>query len=324
MSRCTCFRTFLVPLLLCTFIGTAGAQGFPEKPITMVVPFPAGGSADIIARSIAEHMTGAWKQNVLVANRAGASGNIGTETVVRAAPDGYTLLYGTTALASSPAVYARLGYNVLTDLAPVGLVVNQANVLIMHPSVPAKTVKALIALDRTHPKTLNSASAGVGSSNHLALVLFNMLSGANIGHIPYKGAAPAVADTMGGHVHMTFAPVAAAVPPVQAGKLRALGISSLKRSKTLPEVPTINEAGVAGYEAGGWNAMLAPANTPRDIVLKINQAVHAALASPRVQELLSRSGTEAVTDTPEEFGRFLKSEVEKWGKVVRAAGLQAK
>ncbi len=315
-------RTLLVPLLLCSFTGAAGAQNFPAKPVTMVVPFPAGGSADIIARAVAEHMTAAWKQNVLVVNRAGASGNIGAETVVRAAPDGYTLLYGTTALASSPAVYPKLGYNVLTDLAPVGLVVNQANVLIMHPSVPAKTVKALIALDRTHPKTLNSASAGVGSSNHLALVLFNMLSGANIGHIPYKGAAPAGAETMGGHVHRTFAPVAAAVSPVQSRKLRALGSSSLKRSKALPDVPSIDEAGVAGYEAGGWNAMLAPAGTPRDVVLKINQAIHAALDSPRAQELLARSGAEQVTDTPEEFSKFLKAEVEKWGKVVRAAGIQ--
>ena len=312
------FSVLLASLLLCA---QAGAQNYPEKAVTMVVAFPAGGSADLIARAIAEHMTASWKQNVLVVNRAGASGNIGTESVVRAAPDGHTLLYGTTALASSPAVYPKLGYNVLTDLAPVSLIVNQANVLVVHPSLPAKSIRELIALDRAHPKTLNSASAGVGSSNHLALVLFNMLSGANVGHIPYKGAAPAVAETMGGHVHMTFAPVAAAVPPVQSGKLRALGISSTKRSKTLPDVPTIDEGGVAGYEAGGWNAMLAPANTPRDVVLKINQAVHAALATPRTQDLLAKSGTEPVTGTPEEFGSFLKSEVVKWGKVVKAAGL---
>jgi tripartite-type tricarboxylate transporter receptor subunit TctC len=312
------FGVLLVSLLLCAH---ASAQSYPEKPVTLVVAFPAGGSADIIARAIAEHMTAAWKQNVLVVNRAGASGNIGTESVVRAAPDGYTLLYGTTALASSPAVYSRLGYNVLSDLAPVSLIVNQANVLVVHPSLPAKSVRELIALDRNHPKTLNSASAGIGSSNHLALVLFNMLSGATIGHIPYKGAAPAVAETMGGHVHMTFAPVAAAVPPVQAGKLRALGISSTKRSKTLPEVPTIDEGGVAGYEAGGWNAMLAPAHTPREVVLKVNQAIHTALATPRTQDLLAKSGAEQVTGTPEEFAAFLKTEVVKWGKVVKAAGI---
>jgi len=314
-SICTLF----VLLLQCV---TAVHAAYPEKPVTMVVPFPAGGSADLVARAIAEHMTSAWKQNVLVANRPGASGNIGTESVVRAASDGYTLLYGTTALSSSPAVYARLGYNVLTDLAPVSLIVKQSNVLVVHPSLPAKTVKALLALDKSHPNTLNSASAGVGSSNHLALVLFNMLSGAKIGHVPYKGAAPAVADTMGGHVHMTFAPVAAAVPPVKAGKLRALGISSIKRSRALPDVPTIAESGVRDYEAGGWNALLAPAATPRDIVLKANQAVHAALAAPRTQQLLTRSGAEEAAGTPEEFAQFLKSEVNKWGKVVRAAGIK--
>jgi len=315
-------RTLLSALLLCAVAGTAAAQGYPDKTVTMVVPFPAGGSADLVARAVAEHMTSAWKQNVLVANRPGASGNIGTESVTRSSPDGYTLLYGTTALSSSPAVYAKLGYNALTDLAPVSLIVKQSNVLVVHPSLPAKTIKELIALDKSSPNTLNSASAGVGSSNHLALVLFNMLAHAKIGHVPYKGAAPAVADTMGGHVHMTFAPVAAAVPPVKSQKLRALGISSVKRSKALPDVPTIDEAGVPGYEAGGWNAMLAPAGTPRDIVLKVNQAVHAALASPRAQQLLSKSGAEEAAGTPEEFGAFFKAEVEKWGKVVKAAGIK--
>jgi tripartite-type tricarboxylate transporter receptor subunit TctC len=318
------FRTCVSSLLLLVLAGAAVAQGFPEKPVTMVVPFPAGGSADLVARALAEHMSARWKQNVLVANRPGASGNIGAEAVTRAAPDGYTLLYGTTALSSSPSVYARLGYNVLTDLAPVSLVVKQANVLVVHPSLPAKTVKELIALDRSHPNTLNSASAGVGSSNHLALVLFNMLSGAKIGHVPYKGAAPAVADTMGGHVHMTFAPIAAAVPPVQAGKLRAVGISSVKRSQALPDVPTIGESGVPGYEAGGWNAVLVPAGTPRDIVLKINQAVHAALDSRGVQQILTKSGAESAADTPEEFAGFLRTEVEKWDKVVKAAGIKLK
>lgn len=312
----------LLPLLLWLCAGTAGAQGFPEKPVAMVVPFSAGGSADLVARALAEHLTAAWKQNVLVTNRPGASGNIGIEAVARSAPDGYTLLYGTTTLASGPSLYAKLAFNVLTDLAPVSLVVKQANVLVVHPSLPAKTVKALIALDKARPEMLNSASAGVGSSNHLALVLFNMLSGAKIGHVPYKGAAPAVAETMGGHVDITFAPVAAAVPPVQAGKLRALGISSMARSTALPGVPTIDEAGVPGYEAGGWNAMLVAAGTPRAIVLKINQAIRAALQSPGIQQLVAKSGAEPATGTPEALGIFLRAEVEKWGKVVKAAGIK--
>ncbi len=314
----------LLPLLLWLCAGTAGAQGFPEKPVAMVVPFSAGGSADLVARALAEHLTAAWKQNVLVTNRPGASGNIGIEAVARSAPDGHTLLYGTTTLASGPSLYAKLAYNVLTDFAPVSLIVKQANVLVVHPSLPARTVKALIALDKARPETLNSASAGVGSSNHLALVLFNMLSGAKIGHVPYKGAAPAVADTMGGHVHMTFAPVAAAVPPVLSGKLRGIGISSVKRSKALPDVPTIDEGGVKGYEAGGWNALLAPAKTPGDIIASINQSARSALNSPRVQQLFDKSGAEEAAGTPEEFGLFLKSEVEKWGKVVKAAGIKTK
>ncbi len=316
-------RTVVIGLLL-VLSPAVSAQSFPERPVTLVVGFSAGGSADLIARALAEQLSTGWKQNVLVSNRAGASGNIGSESVARAPADGYTLLYGTTAIASSPAVYSRLGYNVLTDLAPVMLVAKQANVLVIHPSVPARSVRELISLDRSHPRTLNSASAGVGSSNHLALVLFNMLAHTQIGHVPYKGAAPAVADTMGGHVHMTFAPVAAAVPPVAANKLRGLGISTLKRSKALPDVPTINEAGVTGYEAGGWNALLAPARTPVGVIAAINDSARAALAAPRVQQLLEKSGAEEAAGSPEAFARFLQAEVEKWEKVVRAAGIRAK
>src|SRR3954468_4012126 len=184
-------------LLLCDI---AAAQSYPEKTVVMVAPFPAGGSVDLVARAIAQHMADAWKQPVIVSNRPGASGNIGAEAVARAAPDGYTLLMGTTALAGSPALYPKLGYDVTRDLAPISLVVTMMNVLVVHPSLPATSVKALLALAKAKPGELASASAGVGSSNHLALVLFNMMSGAKIGHIPYKGAAPAVTDVMGGHV----------------------------------------------------------------------------------------------------------------------------
>jgi tripartite-type tricarboxylate transporter receptor subunit TctC len=317
------FRLRLCILFLLLACNTAGAQNYPTKPVTLVVPFPAGGSADLVARALAQEMGAIWKQNVLVLNRPGASGNIGAEAVTRAPADGYMLLYGTTAISSSPSVYAKLNYNVLTDLAPVSLIVKQPNVLVVHPAVPAKSVKALIALDKSHPNTLNSASAGVGSSNHLALVLFNMLSGARIGHVPYKGAAPAIADTLGGHVHMTFAPIAAAVPPVEAGKLRAIGISSVNRSKALPQVPPISES-VPGYEAGGWNAMFAPAGTPREIIAAVNAAVRKGMDAQSVQQILTKSGAEEATGSPEEFGRFLKSEVAKWGKVINAAGIKLK
>src|SRR5258706_3562395 len=204
-------------LLLCA---AAAAQNFPEKPVTMVAPFPAGGSVDLVARAVAREMGDIWKQPVLVSNRPGASGNIGVEAVVRAAPDGYTILMGTTALSSSPAVYAKLPYDVQRDLAPVSLVVRMTNILVVHPSVPARSVKELVALAKARPGMLTSASAGVGSSNHMALVLFTMMSGTDISHIPYKGAAPAVTDVIGGHAHMTFAPIAAVVAPIKSGRMR--------------------------------------------------------------------------------------------------------
>src|SRR5688572_23887750 len=298
------------------------AQGYPEKTVTMVAPFPAGGSVDLVARAVAREMSEIWKQPVIVSNRPGASGNIGAEQVVRAPPDGYTLLMGTTALASSPAVYPKLGYDVTRDLAPVSLVVTMTNVLVVHPSIPASSVKELIALAKTRPGTLNSASAGVGSSNHLALVLFNMMSGANVSHVPYKGAAPAVTDVMGGHVAMTFVPIAAALPPVRAGKLRPLGVTAAKRSTELPNVPTIGEAGVPGYDASGWNALLAPRATPREIVLKVNAAVTESLGAPKVKEILASSGAEAAATSPEGLARFLQAEIAKWGKVVKAAGIK--
>ncbi|HET7157687.1 MAG TPA: tripartite tricarboxylate transporter substrate binding protein [Burkholderiales bacterium] len=306
-------------LLACNL---ASAQTYPEKTVVMVAPFPAGGSVDLVARAIAQHMSDAWKQPVIVSNRPGASGNIGAEAVARAAPDGYTLLMGTTALAGSPAIYPKLSYDLQRDLAPISLVVTMMNVLVVHPSLPARSVKELLALAKASPGTLNSASAGVGSSNHLALVLFNMMSGANISHIPYKGAAPAVADVMGGHVAMTFVPIAAALPPVRSGRLRALGVTATRRSAELPHVPTISEAGVSGYEAAGWNALLAPRATPREIVVKINVAAVDSLKSPRVKEILATSGADAVGGSPDELGRFLQSEITKWSNVVRAAGIK--
>jgi tripartite-type tricarboxylate transporter receptor subunit TctC len=307
-------------LLLAT--GSATAQSFPDKPVTLVVAFPAGGSADLVARAVAQQMSESWKQPIVVSNRAGASGNIGAEAVANAAPDGYTLLMGTTALASSPALYTKLGYDLTRDLAPVGLVVMMMNVLVVHPSLPARSAKELLALAKARPGTLNSASAGVGSSNHLALVLFTMLSGADIGHVPYKGAAPAVADVMGGHVAMTFAPIAAVVSQIKGGRLRALGVTGATRSSALPDVPTIAEAGVPGYEAAGWNAMLAPKATPRELIVKVNAALADSLRAGKVSEVLVSSGAEAAIGSPDDLARFLQSEMAKWAKVVKAAGIK--
>jgi tripartite-type tricarboxylate transporter receptor subunit TctC len=316
-------RAFLRTASLIGLLGLiAPAHAYPDKTVVMVAPFPAGGSVDLIARAVAQQMSDIWKQPVVVSNRPGASGNIGAEQVARAAPDGYTLLMGTTALASSPAVYPKLGYDLMRDLAPVSLVVTMMNVLVVHPSIPARSVRELLALAKAKPGTLTSASAGVGSSNHLALVLFNMLSGADVRHIPYKGAAPAVADVMGGHVAMTFVPIAAALPPVRTGKLRALGVTASRRSSALPDVPTIAEAGVPGYEAAGWNALLAPHATPHDIIMKVNATLIESLHAPRVKETLSTSGADSAAGPPEALTRFLERETAKWGRVVRAAGIK--
>jgi len=305
-------------LLLC---GTASAQAFPEKPVTIVAPFPAGGSVDLVARAVAQQMSDAWKHPVIVSNRPGASGTIGVENVVRAAPDGYTLLMGTTALSTSAAVY-KLPYDVQRDLAPVSLVVRMTNILVVHPSLPARSVKELVALAKAKPGELTSASAGVGSSNHLALVLFTMLSKTDINHIPYKGAAPAVTDVIGGHSQMTFAPIAAVVSPIKSGRMRALASTASTRSSLFPDLPTIAEAGVPGYDASGWNALLAPRATPRELIQRVHATLADSLKSPKVKEILTTSGAEAVGNTPDEFAKFLASETVKWTKVIKAAGIK--
>jgi tripartite-type tricarboxylate transporter receptor subunit TctC len=297
------------------------AQTYPDKPVTMIAPFPPGGSVDLVARAVAQQMSETWKQPVVVTNRPGAGGNIGAEAVARAAPDGYTVLIGTTALSSSPALYSRLSYDVTRDLAPVSLVVTMSNVLVIHPSLPARSVKQLLSLSKAQQGTLASASAGVGSSNHLALVLFNTMTGADIAHIPYKGAAPAVADVMGGHVAMTFVPIAAAVPPVRANRLRALAVTGIRRSPTLPDVPTIDEAGVSGYEATSWNALLAPRATPRELVQRINAALVESLHAVKVRTIITSAGADAVGSSPEQLASFLNEEIVKWGKVVKAANI---
>ena len=315
----TLLRTTGCAVLL--FSAVAVAQNYPEKAVTMVAPFPAGGSVDLVARAVAQQMSEIWKQPVIVSNRPGASGVIGVESVVRSAPDGYTLLMGTTALATSAAVYSRLPFDVQRDLAPVSLVVRMTNILVVHPSLPARSVKELLALAKAKPGVLTSASAGVGSSNHLALVLLTMMAKVDINHIPYKGAAPAVTDVIGGHADMTFTPIAAVVSPIKSGRMRALASTAATRSTLFPELPTIAESGVPGYDASGWNALLAPRAMPRDIVLKVNQALVDSLRSAKVKEILDTSGAEAVGSPPEEFGRFLQSEIVKWTKVVRAAGI---
>lgn len=305
------------------FCGTVAAQSYPEKPVTMVAPFPAGGSVDLVARAVAQQMSEIWKQPVIVSNRPGASGTIGTEAVTRAAPDGHTILMGTTALSTIAAVYSKLPFDVQRDLAPVSLVVRMTNILVVHPSLPARSVKELLALAKARPGELTSASAGVGSSNHLALVMFTMLSKTDINHIPYKGAAPAVTDVIGGHSQMTFAPIAAVVSPIKSGRMRALASTASTRSTLFPGLPTIAEAGVPSYDASGWNALLAPRATPQGVIQRIHATLVESLNAPKVKDTLATSGAEAVGNSPEAFAKFLAAETVKWTKVIRAAGIKS-
>jgi tripartite-type tricarboxylate transporter receptor subunit TctC len=316
-------RTLIAAGCALLFASTAAAQHFPEKPVTMIAPFPAGGSVDLVARAVAQQMGEIWKQNVIVSNRPGASGTIGAEAVVRSPPDGYTILMGTTALSTVGAVYSKLSFDVQHDLAPISLVVKMTNILVVHPSLPARSVKELLALAKARPGALTSASAGVGSSNHLALVLFRMMTGTDINHIPYKGAAPAVTDVIGGHAHMTFAPIAAVVSPIRAARLRALAVTTATRSPLFPGLPTIAESGVPGYDASGWNALFAPRAVPREIILRIHQALVESLHASKVKDIMTSSGADAVGGAPDELARFLQSETAKWSKVVKAAGIRS-
>jgi tripartite-type tricarboxylate transporter receptor subunit TctC len=299
----------------------AGAQGFPEKAVTLVVPFPAGGATDPVARALATRMSELWKQPVVVLNRAGAGGNIGAEAVARGPADGYTLLIGTTSLAIAPSLYAKLGYDALRDFAPVSQATSAANLLVVHPSLPARSVKELVALAKARPGDLISASAGTGTSNHLSLLLFVNLAKVDITHVPYKGAAPAVADVVGGHAHMTFAPSPASLALVQAGRLRVLAVTATRRLPGLPEVPTVAET-VPGYELTSWVGLLAPSATPPAVVARVHATVVDSLATPGVRDILVKSGADPVGSRPEEFAQHLKLEIAKWGKVLKAAGIK--
>jgi len=299
----------------------AHAQGFPEKQVVVIVPFPAGGATDPVARALTQRMSELWKQPVVVLNRPGAGGNIGSESVARSAPDGYTLLFGTTSLAIGPSLYPKLGFDVLKDFATISQASIAPNLLVVHPSVPARSVKELLALARARPGQLISASAGVGTSNHLSLVLFTSLAKVDIIHVPYKGAAPAVADTVGGHAHMTFAPAPASLGLVQAKRLRALAVTTAQRFSGLPDIPTIAESGVPGYELTSWVGFLAPAATPRPVIARIHATLLEALRTPAVRDVLMKSGAEPLGNTPDEFHENLKRELPKWNRIIKAAGV---
>jgi tripartite-type tricarboxylate transporter receptor subunit TctC len=300
---------------------TGSGQAYPAKPVRIIVPYAAGGNTDLTARAVAEKLSDAYKRQFIVDNRPGAATNIGTEAVARAPADGYTLLMGGAANAINMSLFAKLPYDTLRDFEPIALCVQGANVLAIHPSVPAKNLKELIALAKARPGTLNFASSGLGSSNQMAGELLKVMAGINIVHVPYKGNAPALTDLIGGHVEMIFNGVPSVLPHIQSGRVRGIAIGSLKRFAALPNLPTFDESGVKGYEATTWFGMMAPKNTPKDIVARLNVESDKALKSPDIRDRFATEGLEPMGGTPESFTKFMRSEIDKYAKVIKAAGI---
>ncbi|MGQ0751537.1 MAG: tripartite tricarboxylate transporter substrate binding protein [Betaproteobacteria bacterium] len=296
------------------------AAAFPTKAIRIVVPFPAGGTSDILSRAIGQKLTEEWKQPVVVDNRPGASANIGAEIVVKSPPDGYTLLCASTIHTINPSLYRKLAYDPIRDFTPITLIATTSQVLAVHPSLPVKTVKQLIAYAKKRPGQINYSSAGNGSQPHLTAELFKTRTGIDIVHVPYKGAPPAMNDLLAGHVALSFATSPSAVPHVKSGKLRALAVSTARRVSALPDVPTIDESGVPGFEASGANGFVGPAGMPAAVVDKLNSAVVRIVKDPAMSRFLSEQGADPYTTTPGEYAAYIKSEVAKWAKAVKDSG----
>lgn len=296
------------------------AANYPDKPLRLIVPFPPGGGNDILARTLGQRMTEVFAQQVVVDNRGGAGGALGATIAAQGTPDGYTLFLGSVGnLAQNPALKANLPYNPVRDFAPASLVAVSSFILAVHPSVPAKSVKELIDLAKASPGKLNYASAGTGSSLHMAGELFKYATATDMVHVPYKGTGPAMADLVAGRVQLVFSTMPPALTQIKAGKLRALGVTTAKRAKAAPEVPTIAESGVKGFDVSNWQGVLAPAKTPAAIVNRLNQHILAALARPGMTEALAARGLEPAGGTPAQFSALIKSEIAKYTKVVKAA-----
>ena len=309
---CVIAAAWLAPLV--------AAQGYPDKPIRVIVSVPAGGTPDVTARLVAPGLSGLLGQQLVIDNRGGAGGLIGAELAAKAAPDGYTLFISSPGALTILPHLRSVPYDTLRDFAPVGLISSGPFLLVAHPSLPAKTVKELIALAKAQPGKLNYASAGNGTPNHLAMELFKQMAGVDITHVPYKGAPQAVTDVLAGHMNMMFNSIAPIVAHIRAGRVRVLGIASSKRSPQLPDVPTISEAGVPGFEAENWFGMFAPAKTPKRIIARLNEALVKVVRSPEIQSQFAALGADAVGNSPEEFAAFVRRDMEKYAKVVRISG----
>ena len=311
----------LALLSSCAVIGTAGAQAYPVKPVRIVVPFSPGGPNDILARIIGQKLTEAWNQQVIVENRPGGGTVIGTEIVAKSPPDGYTLLMVSTSHATNTILLRKLPFDTLRDLAPVILVASSANVLVTHPSLPAKSVKELIAIAKARPDQVAYGSGGNGTSTHLAGAMLSLMGGVKMTHVPYKGAGPATVSLLSGEISLMFGTILSSIPHIKAGRMRALAASGARRSSAMPEVPTVAET-LPGFEAAAWYGVSASGGTPKEVIAKLNQEIARVLNAGDMRERLAREGAEVVGGGPEQFDAFFRSEIGKWGKVIRAAGIK--
>lgn len=315
-------RKLVASLCFALAAGAAGAQGYPNKPVKLVVPFTAGSATDILARTVGQKLTEMWGQAVVVDNRPGAGGTIGTAIVAKSPPDGYTLLVNSAAHAYNPWIYPTLSFDTVKDFVDVAPLAGQPNVLVVAPSTGYKTVADLIAAAKAKPGALNFGSAGTGSGTHINAEKFRLAAGIDVVHIPYKGTPEALTDTMTGRITYFFSPISAALPNIREGKLVALGVSTAKRSSVLPDVPTLAESGLPGFDYNLWVGLFAPAGTPAEVVDKIARDVGRALATPEVKERLTALGAEAMPMTPVEFTKFVGAEIEESGKVIKAANIK--
>ncbi|MGE5525429.1 MAG: tripartite tricarboxylate transporter substrate binding protein [Rhodospirillaceae bacterium] len=323
LRRCaTAFAT--VGCVAATFLPltTASAQQYPTRPVRLIVPFAAGGGSDVVARGIAYKLTEMWGQQVVVDNRPGAATILGTDLAAKAPPDGYTLLLASASYSINPSLHKKLPYETLKDHTPVTQTAFQPYVLVVHPSVPAHNVKEFLALARAKPGTLNFGSPGSGSGGHLAVEHFRLVTKTNMVHVPYRGGAPALTDLIAGQLQFMFPTVLAVAPHAKTGRLRSLAVSSAKRSVAMPELPTIAESGVPGFEAVSWNGVMTPAGVSASIIAKLQKDIAQALQSPDVRDKLAADGAEPVGSTSEEFTKLIKRDVDKWAKVTKAAGLK--
>jgi len=319
-------RRWLLAALAAAVLGGPGAalaQTNPDHPIRFVVPYPPGGGTDVIARIVQGKLQAALGQNIVIDNKGGAGGSVGTDIVAKAPADGYTVLFTLNSHTVNPAIYARLPFDTLKDFEPVGTVASLPQILVAHPQFAANSVAELIALAKAKPDTLAYASVGVGSPGHLAGELFKLRTGTQMTHVPYRGGGPAVTDVMGGQVPLLWVSIPAAAQHVKSGKLKALGVSTLKRSAAFPEVPTLQEAGVADFEVDSWYAMFVPAKTPKPVIAKLNQALNTALQDPELRDKLLAQGSEAVGGTPEALGQTVNVEIVKWAKLAKDANIKA-